>query len=39
VQEYPEAVHGFAHDVSRPAHRAHDANDAFIRTRDWLLTS
>ena len=39
VQEYPEAVHGFAHDVSRPAHRAHDANDAFSRTRDWLLTS
>ena len=39
VQEYPEAVHGFAHDDSRPAHRAHDANDAFSRTRDWLLTS
>jgi dienelactone hydrolase len=39
VQEYPEAVHGFAHDAARPAHRAHDAQDAFSRTRDWLLTS
>ena len=37
VQEYPEAVHGFAHDAARPAHRAHDAQDAFSRTRDWLL--
>jgi dienelactone hydrolase len=39
VQEYSEAVHGFAHDAARPAHRAHDAHDAFSRTRDWLLTS
>ena len=39
VQEYPEAVHGFAHDAARPAHRAHDARDAFSRTRDWLLTN
>ena len=39
VQEYPEAVHGFAHDVARPAHRAHDAQDAFSHTRDWLLSS
>ena len=37
VQEYPEAVHGFAHDAQRPAHRARDAADAFSRTRDWLL--
>ncbi len=37
VQEYPEAVHGFAHDAQRPAHRALDAADAFSRTRDWLL--
>ncbi len=39
VQEYPEAMHGFAHDVARPAHRVDDAQDAFSRTRDWLLTS
>jgi len=39
VQEYPEAVHGFAHDAQRPAHRADDAQDAFSRTREWLLTS
>ncbi len=39
VQEYPEAVHGFAHDALRPAHRVDDARDAFSRTRDWLLTS
>jgi len=37
VQEYPEAVHGFAHDALRPAHRALDAADAFSRSRDWLL--
>lgn len=36
VREYPEAVHGFAHDPSRPAHRAHDAADAFSATREWL---
>jgi carboxymethylenebutenolidase len=39
VQEYPEAVHGFAHDAQRPAHRALDAADAFSRTRDWLLAN
>lgn len=39
VQEYPEAVHGFAHDAQRPAHRARDAADAFSRTRDWLLAN
>jgi len=39
VQEYPEAVHGFAHDAQRPSHRAQDAHDAFSRTRDWLLAN
>ncbi|TSA51788.1 MAG: hypothetical protein D4R44_07165 [Actinobacteria bacterium] len=38
VAEFPEAVHGFAHDASRPTHRVADAADAFSRTRDWLLT-
>lgn len=33
---YPDAEHGFAHDVARPAHRADDATDAFTRARDWL---
>ncbi|MCU1504223.1 MAG: dienelactone hydrolase-like enzyme [Ilumatobacteraceae bacterium] len=36
VVRYPEAEHGFAHDPSRPAHRAADAHDAFTRARDWL---
>lgn len=36
VVEYPEAEHGFAHDASRPAHRADDAADAFARARAWL---
>jgi hypothetical protein len=30
-------VHGFAHDATRPAHRAEDAADAFARTQEWLL--
>lgn len=34
---YGDAEHGFAHDVSRPAHRKDDAADAFSRARDWLL--
>lgn len=34
---YPDAEHGFAHDASRPAHRADDAADAFARARSWLL--
>jgi carboxymethylenebutenolidase len=37
VCEYPHAVHGFAHDSTRPAHRAEDAADAFARTHEWLL--
>jgi carboxymethylenebutenolidase len=37
VVHYPEAEHGFAHDASRPAHRADDAADAFARARAWLL--
>lgn len=36
VVEYAEAEHGFAHDVSRPAHRVADAADAFGRARTWL---
>jgi len=36
VVRYPEAEHGFAHDVTRPAHRAVDAADAFARARAWL---
>ena len=35
VVRYPDAEHGFAHDASRPAHRAHDAADAFARAREW----
>ena len=37
VREYPEAVHAFAHDPSRPVHRAEDAKDAFAATHEWLL--
>jgi carboxymethylenebutenolidase len=37
VVAYPEAEHGFAHDASRPAHRADDAADAFNRAKAWLL--
>jgi carboxymethylenebutenolidase len=36
VQVYVEAEHGFAHDVSRPAHRSEDAADAFARAERWL---
>lgn len=36
VQIYEEAEHGFAHDVSRPAHRVDDAADAFTRAEKWL---
>ncbi len=36
---YPDAEHGFAHDASRPSHRADDAADAFTRARDWLLSA
>jgi carboxymethylenebutenolidase len=38
VVRYPEAEHGFAHDASRPAHRADDAADAFARAYDWLMS-
>jgi dienelactone hydrolase len=34
---YPEAEHAFAHDSSRPSHRAQDAADAFDKTKAWLL--
>lgn len=36
VVEYALGEHGFAHDASRPAHRADDASDAFARARSWL---
>ena len=36
VVEYEGADHAFAHDPSRPSHRAADAADAFTRARDWL---
>ena len=36
VVEYVDAEHGFAHDASRPAHRADDAADSFGRARAWL---
>ena len=39
VVVYPDAEHGFAHDASRPAHRADDAADAFARTREWLMSA
>lgn len=36
---YPDAEHGFAHDASRPSHRADDAADAFSRAKSWLLSA
>lgn len=36
VVAYEGADHAFAHDPSRPSHRAEDAADAFARARDWL---
>ncbi|MGA1034130.1 MAG: dienelactone hydrolase family protein [Ilumatobacteraceae bacterium] len=36
VIRYADAEHGFAHDSSRPAHRADDAADAFARSKAWL---
>ena len=33
---YRDAEHAFAHDASRPAHRAQDAADAFGRAEAWL---
>ncbi len=38
VVRYPDAEHGFAHDASRPAHRPHDAADAFARAREWITS-
>ena len=37
TQIYPDAEHAFAHDSSRPAHRAQDAADAFNRAKAWLV--
>jgi carboxymethylenebutenolidase len=39
VVRYPDAEHGFAHDASRPAHRAADAADAFKRAERFLLSA
>jgi carboxymethylenebutenolidase len=36
VVRYADAEHGFAHDSSRPSHRAADAADAFARAQAWL---
>jgi len=36
VAFYPEGEHAFAHDPSRPVHRADDAADAFRRAKEWL---
>lgn len=36
VVRYPEADHGFAHDDSRPSHRADDAADAWRRALEFL---
>jgi carboxymethylenebutenolidase len=36
VVVYPEAEHGFAHDDSRPTHRAEDTADAFARAMAFL---
>ena len=35
---YPDAEHGFAHDASRPAHRAQDAMSAFTHAQNWLVS-
>lgn len=36
VVVYPEAEHGFVHAPERPAHRADDAADAWVRVLDFL---
>ncbi len=36
VVRYSDAKHGFAHDSSRPDHRADDAADAFERVGEWV---
>jgi carboxymethylenebutenolidase len=36
---YPEANHAFAHDASRPSYRKNDADDAYAKTKDWLLSA
>lgn len=33
---YPDGEHGFAHDASRPSHRADDTADAWRRTLDFF---
>ena len=39
ISFYPDAEHGFAHDASRPSHRADDAADAFAKAKAWLLSA
>ena len=34
---YADAEHGFAHDSSRPAHRATDAEKSFNQAHSWFL--
>ena len=36
---YPDANHAFAHDASRPSYRKNDADDAYAKTKDWLLSA
>jgi carboxymethylenebutenolidase len=36
---YPEANHAFAHDASRPSYRKEDADDAYAKTKAWLLSA
>jgi carboxymethylenebutenolidase len=36
VVRYEDAEHGFAHDASRPTHRADDAADAFTRVMGFI---
>ena len=37
VVTYRDAEHGFVHDPSRPAHRPLDAQDAWMKAREWIL--
>lgn len=38
IEIYPDAEHGFAHDASRPSHRAQDASHAYAAAYDWLVS-
>jgi carboxymethylenebutenolidase len=39
VLRYQGADHGFAHDASRPGHRAEDAADAWGRALEFLAAA